>query len=323
LTQADTIAMRRRSPFAASILFHVLALMSLWIIRIEAPANRARSYSSVLVYTPPPVEQPPPPKLHAPPVHIPLPVVANAFRAPAAARVRPKTPVLELPAPVTVAHIEVAPPVPPIAPPVVAPPPKQVKIGAFTPQVAAVPQTSLKAPAGSAGFDPVNSQGSNVPARQVASSGAFDPAATVGSGPGRRVVGGSAFGSVGVGQQSSKVTPAAMGGFGDTTIAQGPAAPKLSQVTGNVFRPVEILEKPKPAYTEEARRLGVEGEVVFEAQFTASGHIRILKTVKGLGHGLDETALRAAEAIRFRPAEKDGQPVDFTAAVHILFQLAN
>jgi hypothetical protein len=45
--------------------------------------------------------------------------------------------------------------------------------------------------------------------------------------------------------------------------------------------------------------------------------------LKSLGHGLDENAVRAAEAIRFRPAEKNGTPVDFTAAVHILFQLAN
>jgi TonB family protein len=103
--------------------------------------------------------------------------------------------------------------------------------------------------------------------------------------------------------------------------ASAPA--KTNHAAGVVFRPVEILAKPKPAYTEEARRLGVEGEVIVEAMFTAAGQIHVLKTLRGLGHGLDENALRAAEAIRFRPAERDGQPVDFTAAIHIIFQLVN
>jgi len=41
-----------------------------------------------------------------------------------------------------------------------------------------------------------------------------------------------------------------------------------------------------------------------------------------LGHGLDEAASHAAEQIRFKPAKRDGQPSDYTALVHIVFQLA-
>src|SRR5262249_12416462 len=37
--------------------------------------------------------------------------------------------------------------------------------------------------------------------------------------------------------------------------------------------PVEIIEKPKPSYTEEGRKRGVEGEVRLEVQFTADGHV--------------------------------------------------
>jgi len=44
--------------------------------------------------------------------------------------------------------------------------------------------------------------------------------------------------------------------------------------------------------------------------------------VRGLGHGLDESALRAAQQIKFKPAQRDGRPVDSSATVHILFQLA-
>jgi periplasmic protein TonB len=44
--------------------------------------------------------------------------------------------------------------------------------------------------------------------------------------------------------------------------------------------------------------------------------------IRGLGHGLDENAQRAAEQIRFKPAMQEGQPADSTATVHIVFQLA-
>jgi len=85
----------------------------------------------------------------------------------------------------------------------------------------------------------------------------------------------------------------------------------------------QILEKPRPAYTEEARRLQIEGEVQFEVQFRASGEVRILRLVRGLGHGLDENAIQAARTIRFLPAKRDGLPVDSTATIHIIFQLAS
>lgn len=85
----------------------------------------------------------------------------------------------------------------------------------------------------------------------------------------------------------------------------------------------QILDKPRPAYTEEARRLLIEGEVQLEVLFGASGEIHILRVVRGLGHGLDENAVHAAKAIRFLPAKRDGRAVDSTATVHIIFQLAS
>jgi hypothetical protein len=45
--------------------------------------------------------------------------------------------------------------------------------------------------------------------------------------------------------------------------------------------------------------------------------------VHGLGHGLDESAVHAAEKIQFKPAQKDGHPADFEAVLHIEFLLAS
>lgn len=86
--------------------------------------------------------------------------------------------------------------------------------------------------------------------------------------------------------------------------------------------PVEIIFKPRPEYTYEARRRRLEGEVLVEALFTAAGAVRVLRVTRGLGYGLDENAVRAVEQVRFKPAQRDGQPVDSTAIVHVAFQLA-
>ena len=55
-------------------------------------------------------------------------------------------------------------------------------------------------------------------------------------------------------------------------------------------QPVEILFKPTPAYTDEARALKLEGDVILEVEFSASQGILVLRVVRGLGHGLNEAA---------------------------------
>jgi TonB family protein len=110
-------------------------------------------------------------------------------------------------------------------------------------------------------------------------------------------------------------------GFEPTQPAPSPSAPKKID-SGPPDKFAEIIFKPKPDYTEEARKLRVEGEVVVNVLFKASGEISVLDVVQGLGHGLDEAAVRAAQQIRFKPALRAGQAVDSTAKVHIIFQLA-
>jgi len=85
--------------------------------------------------------------------------------------------------------------------------------------------------------------------------------------------------------------------------------------------PVEILAKPKPAYSVEARQLHLEGEVLLEVIFQASGGIRIMHIAHGLGHGLDETAAEATSHIRFKPATCGGTSIDVNATVHVTFRL--
>jgi len=66
----------------------------------------------------------------------------------------------------------------------------------------------------------------------------------------------------------------------------------------------------------------IQGEVLVEVMFRASGDLQVNRITKGLGYGLDEAALHAAQLIKFRPAMRDGRPCDSNAIVHIIFELA-
>ena len=109
-------------------------------------------------------------------------------------------------------------------------------------------------------------------------------------------------------------------GFGSQQIAQN--APHVQRMDASPTSSVEITYKPNPVYTEEARNLKLEGEVLLEVQFMANGQLHVNRVVRGLGHGLDEAAVAAANKMRFKPALRDGQAVDSTAVVHVVFQLA-
>jgi TonB family protein len=110
-------------------------------------------------------------------------------------------------------------------------------------------------------------------------------------------------------------------GFAAQQVAQGGMKPQQAE-SGPETTPVEIISKPSPIYTEEARRLKLEGEVLLEVLFAANGQLHVNRVVRGMGHGLDEAAIAAANKMRFKPAQRNNQPIDSTAIVHVVFQLA-
>lgn len=211
-----------------------------------------------------------------------------------------------------------------------APPKPPVKVGVFNSQeLAKGPKVPQQLKVGGFG-DPNgvhpqdNAQGKMV----VAKLGGFD----LPNGPGQGGGGGHAqnggiraagFGSFGdpngVPGGTGVHGNVRIGGFGETT---GGRPTQMAQVqTAPATTPVEILYKPKPVYTTEARQMGLEGQVVLEVVFTANGSVRVVRIVRGLGHGLDEAAQQAAAQVRFKPATRGGVPVDTNATINITFQL--
>jgi TonB family protein len=111
-------------------------------------------------------------------------------------------------------------------------------------------------------------------------------------------------------------------GFAAQQVATNTGHHNIEDNSGNTA-PVEIVSKPKPVYTDEARKLNLEGEVLLEVMFGADGKLHVNRVVRGLGHGLDEAAVSAANKIRFKPAQRNGSAVTSTAIVHVVFQLAS
>src|SRR5581483_3840245 len=330
----------RRAPwreFGLSLGTQGLAILALaWVgvlhPEVLAPANHDYHFIQ-LVNTPPPVpHEPAPVRIIKPPVVAKL----DASKVKLPTRITPKEmPVIpQAPPKVQVASNQPAPI--PAAVPVV--PRQLVKTDVFSTGSSAMP-TIARAPqqVQTGGFGDPN----GVPAREnngkpvtIAQAGSFDLPSGSGFGNGsggahgvRGVIASAGFGNgtaTGDGSGSANVTRGTVrqSGFGDSDPAPVAAKVKPAADIAATTAPPEITSKPTPAYTEEARKLRIEGEVLLEVVFEASGKLHVVRIVRGLGHGLDEAARQAAEQIRFKPALRDGRPADSTAVLHIVFQLA-
>jgi TonB family protein len=92
-------------------------------------------------------------------------------------------------------------------------------------------------------------------------------------------------------------------------------------VGGGVKAPVAIYQ-PLPAYTEEARKARAEGVVLIQAVIRRDGSVDSFKVIRGLGYGLDESAINTiATKWRFKPGTLNGSPVDVQANIEVSFRL--
>jgi TonB family protein len=287
-----------------SVVLHAIVALVLFVVQIRASEKpSAPSMRSALVFILPATEL----------VKLPsAPLVAPRLPAPPA----PPRPMREL------ARAEV-PKLLPVAPVVARPvePPAPL-VPAAAPAIERPIEPAIQRPPETGLFERTNGTRTSQAAAAVTTGGFGSAAASprdAANGPGAVKTGGF-----------SSEAPAprrAANGSGEVQTAGfdlRPSAPAQPSVAAPkpIDRPVEIVFKPTPEYTDEARSARIEGTVSLELEFTAAGDARVLRVVRGLGHGLDEAAQRAALRIRFKPAQSDGRPVDSRATVHITFRLS-
>jgi TonB family protein len=79
------------------------------------------------------------------------------------------------------------------------------------------------------------------------------------------------------------------------------------------------IRKVDPKYPPTLIKEHVEGEVVLYAVIRSDGSVDSIQLVRGIDDQLDANAMQALSQWRFRPATKQGAPVDLEAIVHIPF----
>lgn len=91
-------------------------------------------------------------------------------------------------------------------------------------------------------------------------------------------------------------------------------------VGGGVIRPV-LVYRVEPEYSEEARKAHYEGVVILEAVIRKDGIVDAINIVRKVGLGLDQNAIDAVKKWRFKPATKNGTPVDSSIRFEVSFNL--
>ncbi len=89
---------------------------------------------------------------------------------------------------------------------------------------------------------------------------------------------------------------------------------------GEVSAPV-LIYSVEPEFTENARKAKASGDVLVNLWVDKEGNPRLVRTLSGLGMGLDEKAVEAVKQYRFKPAMQDGKPVPAQLSVAVKFQV--
>ncbi len=94
----------------------------------------------------------------------------------------------------------------------------------------------------------------------------------------------------------------------------------LRRIGGGVSAPV-VLFAPEPEFSEEARKAKVSGNVLVYLQVDMLGRPTHVRVLRGIGLGLDEKALAAVRAYKFKPAMENGHAVPVEMNVEVNFQI--
>lgn len=158
--------------------------------------------------------------------------------------------------------------------------------------------------------------------KQFVESFALGDAESLRLAAGAKIETGVAAGVGGVGPGRGGYTGGGGGGFGGYG-GGGPGVVDYSRTFrgAEVSRKARIKSKPEPGYTDAARKFDVRGVVRVRAVLASSGAVERVAVIRGLPHGLTQSAVAAARKIKFEPAEKDGRRVSQYVTLDYNFQI--
>ena len=87
---------------------------------------------------------------------------------------------------------------------------------------------------------------------------------------------------------------------------------------GQLSAPV-VTSKSDPGYPAEIIRKRIEGMVTLYAVIHRDGSVSDVRVLRGIDDRLDENARAALTRWHFRPATKNGEPVELEAVIYIPF----
>ena len=88
--------------------------------------------------------------------------------------------------------------------------------------------------------------------------------------------------------------------------------------------PPKILRETPAQYTPEAMRAGIQGAVWLQGVVGANGLVTSVEVIRSLDPGgLDEIAVKALSAWRFRPGRRSGKVVPVIVTVQMAFSMKN
>jgi TonB family protein len=87
------------------------------------------------------------------------------------------------------------------------------------------------------------------------------------------------------------------------------------------IRAPRIVSRIEPAYSEQARKAGLQGIIVVYTEVTPEGRLQNIQVLQGLGMGMDEQAAERIRQWKFEPATRDGKPIRVMMPVEINFSL--
>jgi protein TonB len=74
-------------------------------------------------------------------------------------------------------------------------------------------------------------------------------------------------------------------------------------------------------YPAQANRMGIEGRVFVQFVVDEKGNVSEVKTVRGIGAGCDEEAVRVIKMTKWNPGKQRGRPVKVRMIMPVLFRL--